>query len=98
MHVKSIKKQFPSMDQENNGHPLVYLDSTATAQKPIQVIEAITHYYENDNANVHRGVHTLGSRATTKYEDARETLRKLLNAHSSADIIYNRGTTAALHI
>src|SRR5699024_11288495 len=98
MDVKSIKKQFPILDQEINGHPLVYLDSTATAQKPIQVIEAITHYYENDNANVHRGVHTLGSRATTKYEDAREKVRKFLNARSSAEIIFNRGTTAALNI
>lgn len=98
MDVKSIKKQFPILDQEINGHPLVYLDSTATAQKPIQVIEAIKEYYEWDNANVHRGVHTLGSRATTKYENAREKVRQFLNARSSAEIIFNRGTTAGLNM
>lgn len=98
MDVKSIKEQFPILNQEINGHPLVYLDSTATAQKPIQVIEAIKHYYENDNANVHRGVHTLGSRATTQYEDAREKVRKFINARSSAEVIFNRGTTSALNI
>src|SRR5690625_1254164 len=98
MDVKSIKEQFPILDQEINGHPLVYLDSTATAQKPIQVIEAIKHYYEYDNANVHRGVHTLGSRATTKYEDAREKVRQFINARSSAEVIFNRGTTSALNM
>jgi len=68
MMNKDIKSYFPILNQEVNGHKLVYLDSAATSQKPIQVIEAMKHYYEFDNSNVHRGVHTLGNRATDKYE------------------------------
>ncbi|HLS06409.1 MAG TPA: aminotransferase class V-fold PLP-dependent enzyme, partial [Bacillota bacterium] len=98
MDVQSIREQFPILNQEVNGHPLVYLDSTATAQKPIQVIEAVNKYYREDNSNVHRGVHTLGSRATDQYEGAREKVRRFLNAKSSAEIIFTRGTTAALNI
>lgn len=98
MDVESIKKHFPILQQEVNGHPLVYLDSTATSQKPTQVIEAMKYYYENDNSNVHRGVHTLGSRATSQYEEAREKVRRFLNARSSAEVIFNRGTTAALNM
>lgn len=98
MDVKSIREQFPILDQEVNGHPLVYLDSTATAQKPIAVIEAINQYYRKDNSNVHRGVHTLGTRATDQYEGAREKVRRFLNAKSSAEIIFTRGTTSALNI
>ena len=71
MNTSEIRELFPILKQEVNGHPLVYLDSAATSQKPIQVIEALKHYYEWDNANVHRGVHTLGSRATDAYEGAR---------------------------
>src|SRR5690625_4768848 len=98
MDVKSIREQFPILDQEVNGHPLVYLDSTATAQKPISVIEAVNKYYREDNSNVHRGVHTLGTRATDQYEGAREKVRRFINANSSAEIIFNRGTTSALNI
>lgn len=98
MDVKAIREQFPVLDQEVNGHPLVYLDSTATAQKPVSVIEAVNKYYREDNSNVHRGVHTLGTRATDQYEGAREKVRRFINADSSAEIIFNRGTTAALNI
>ncbi|MGV2794942.1 aminotransferase class V-fold PLP-dependent enzyme, partial [Clostridium perfringens] len=68
MNAELIKEQFPILNQEINGHPLVYLDSAATSQKPRVVLEALQRYYEYDNANVHRGVHTLGSRATDAYE------------------------------
>lgn len=98
MDVKSIKQYFPILNQEINGYPLVYLDSSATAQKPIQVIEALKSYYEHDNANVHRGVHTLGSRATTQYEEAREKVRSFIHARSSAEVIFTRGTTTALNM
>lgn len=98
MDVIAIREQFPVLDQEVNGHPLVYLDSTATAQKPVSVIEAVNKYYREDNSNVHRGVHTLGTRATDQYEGAREKVRRFINADSSAEIIFNRGTTAALNI
>ncbi|MGG0643321.1 cysteine desulfurase [Sporosarcina gallistercoris] len=95
---KDIRNDFPILDQEVNGYPLVYLDSAATSQKPRQVIEALTNYYQHDNANVHRGVHTLGNRATEGYEGARETVRKFLNASSTEEIIFTRGTTTALNL
>src|SRR5690625_758482 len=98
MDVKSIRKQFPILNQEVNGHPLVYLDSTATAQKPITVIDAVNEYYRENNSNVHRGVHTLGTRATDQYEGAREKVRRFINAESSAEVIFTRGTTASLNI
>lgn len=95
---KDIRNDFPILDQEVNGYPLVYLDSAATSQKPRQVIEALADYYQNDNANVHRGVHTLGNRATEGYEGARETVRKFLNASSTEEIVFTRGTTTALNL
>ena len=97
MMNKDIKSYFPILNQEVNGNPLVYLDSAATSQKPIQVIEAMKNYYELDNSNVHRGVHTLGNRATDKYEGAREKVRKFINAKSTEEIIFTRGTTTALN-
>ena len=73
------------------------LDSAATSQKPQQVIDAISNYYMNDNSNVHRGVHSLGNRATEGYEGAREKVRKFINAKSTEEIIFTRGTTTALN-
>lgn len=95
---KDIHNHFPILNQEINGHPLVYLDSAATSQKPQQVIDALTHYYTYDNSNVHRGVHTLGNRATEGYEGAREKVRRFLNAKSTEEIIFTRGTTTALNL
>jgi len=80
MNWSEVRKQFPILDQEVNGHPLVYLDSAATSQKPVKVIEALEEYYRGYNSNVHRGVHTLGTKATDKYEGAREKVRKFINA------------------
>src|SRR5699024_11823667 len=82
MDIGSIRQSFPVLDQKVNGHDLVYLDSTATSQKPIQVIEAVSDYYKHDNSNVHRGVHTLGSRATDLYEGDRKSTR-LNSSHVS---------------
>lgn len=98
MNVNDIRKQFPILDQEVNGHPLVYLDSAATSQKPACVIEAVKRYYELDNANVHRGVHTLGSRATDAYEGAREKVTRFIHAQSPEEIIFTRGTTTAINL
>src|SRR5699024_5189070 len=98
MDIRAIREQFPVLDQEVNGHPLVYLDSSATSQKPISVIEAVDHYYRTTNSNVHRGVNTLGTRATDVYEAAREKTRRFINAKSTSEIIYNRGTTTGLNI
>ncbi|MFK0520799.1 cysteine desulfurase [Paenibacillus illinoisensis] len=94
----SIREQFPILHQEINGHPLVYLDNAATSQKPLSVINAIKHYYEFENSNVHRGVHTLGSRATDAYEGAREKVAKFINARRTQEIIFTRGTTTALNL
>src|SRR5699024_2153187 len=98
MDVQAIREQFPILDQKINGKPLVYLDSSATSQKPIQVIEAVSQYYRENNSNVHRGVHTLGSRATDKYEGAREKVKQFINANDTEEIIFNRGTTTGLII
>ncbi|RAP75477.1 cysteine desulfurase [Paenibacillus montanisoli] len=98
MNVQAIREQFPILHQQINGHPLVYLDSAATSQKPRSVIDAVSRYYEMDNANVHRGVHTLGSRATDAYEGAREKVAAFLNAASPQEIIFTRGTTTALNL
>jgi cysteine desulfurase/selenocysteine lyase len=98
MNTSEIRKLFPILDQQVNGHPLVYLDSAATSQKPVSVIEAVKRYYERDNSNVHRGVHTLGSRATEAYEGAREKLARFINARSTEEIIFTRGTTTAINL
>jgi len=95
---KDIKNYFPILNQEINGHPLVYLDSAATSQKPVQVIEVLKKYYEFENSNVHRGVHTLGNRATDSYEGAREKVRKFINAKSTKEVIFTRGTTTSINI
>ena len=95
---KEIRKFFPILNQEINGNPLVYLDNAATTQKPIPVIEAIDKYYRMDNSNVHRGVHTLGTRATDAYEGAREKVRKFINANHFEEIIFTRGATTSLNM
>ena len=96
--IASVREQFPILHQEINGHPLVYLDNAATSQKPQVVIDAVKRYYEWENSNVHRGVHTLGSRATDAYEGAREQVARFINAESSEQIIFTRGTTTALNL
>lgn len=98
MNAAEIRKQFPILNQEVNGHPLVYLDSAATSQKPQVVIDAIDKYYREYNSNVHRGVHTLGTRATDGYEGAREKVRKFINASATEEIIFTKGTTASLNL
>ena len=98
MNAAEIRKQFPILDQEVNGHPLVYLDSAATSQKPQVVIDAIDQYYLEYNSNVHRGVHTLGTRATDGYEGAREKVRKFINASATEEIIFTKGTTASINL
>src|SRR5699024_1420878 len=89
---------FPILKQQVNGKRLAYLDSTATSQTPIQVIDAIDDYYKRYNSNVHRGVHTLGSLATDGYENARETVRRFINAKYFEEIIFTRGTTASINV
>lgn len=93
-----VREAFPILDQQVNNHQLVYLDSAATAQKPLQVIEAIDQYYRTINSNVHRGVHTLGTWATDAYEGAREKVRKFIHAKSTEEIIFTRGTTTSINL
>ncbi|WP_460872870.1 cysteine desulfurase [Staphylococcus sp. 2S1] len=98
LNVSEIVKDFPILEQQVHGNRLAYLDSTATSQTPIQVIDAIDDYYKRYNSNVHRGVHTLGSLATDGYENARETVRRFINAKYFEEIIFTRGTTATINI
>lgn len=96
--IQKIRADFPILDQEINEKPLAYLDNAATSQKPKQVIAALTHYYEFDNANVHRGVHTLAARATDAYESARSKVAKFIHAREVAEIIFTRGITSAINL
>ena len=93
-----IRADFPILHQKVHGHPLVYLDNAATTQKPRQVIDAITHYYERDNANIHRGVHALSQRATDEYEHARRATQEFLGAEDCREIIFVRSTTEAINL
>ena len=95
--VEKIRKDFPILDQIVNDEPLVYLDNAATTQKPKAVLEAVNRYYQEDNANVHRGVHTLAERATASYEAARETVRRFINASSTKEVLFTSGTTTGLN-
>ena len=94
----ALRKEFPILDQEVHGKPLVYLDNAATTQKPQAVIDAIVHYYGQINSNVHRGVHTLSQRATDAFEATRGKLQRLVNAEFEHEIIYTTGTTGSINL
>jgi cysteine desulfurase/selenocysteine lyase len=98
LDVERIRKDFPILDQQINGHPLAYLDNAASSQHPTAVIEAISQYYQRDHANVHRGVHTLSHRATEAQELARDKVRRFINAGSTDEIIFTRGTTDSINL
>jgi len=98
LDVQKIRQDFPILRELVHGTPLVYLDNAATTQKPQAVINALVRYYTNANANVHRGVHTLSERASALYEGARETAQRFLNAASSAEIVFTRGTTESINL
>jgi cysteine desulfurase/selenocysteine lyase len=95
---KAIRQDFPILDQQVHGHPLIYFDNGATTQKPRAVIEALRSYYERDNANVHRGLHELSSRATEAYEGARATVAQYIGAASPDEIVFTRGTTESINL
>ncbi|MBK8292607.1 MAG: cysteine desulfurase [Flammeovirgaceae bacterium] len=98
MNLEKIRKQFPVLHQQVNGNPLVYLDNAATNQKPKRVIDALTRYYEHDNANIHRGIHTLAERATKAYEETRHTMQRFINAKHVEEIIFTRGVTESINL
>ncbi|MGO0077119.1 cysteine desulfurase [Streptococcus suis] len=97
MDFERIRKDFSILDQVVNDEPLVYLDNAATTQKPQQVLDVLADYYQKDNANVHRGVHTLSERATARYEGARQKVADFIHAKSSKEILFTRGTTTSLN-
>ena len=98
LDLPAIRQDFPILNQQIFGHPLIYLDSASTSQKPRSVIDAMTAFYEHDNANVHRGVHALSVRATLLYEQARDKVSHLLNAQHEHECIFVRGTTEAVNL
>jgi len=94
----ALRKDFPILEQQVNGHPLIYFDNAATSQKPRAVLQAISRYYELDNANVHRGIHELSNRATIAYEAARERVAAFIQARAAQEIIFTRGTTESINL
>lgn len=96
--VERARRDFPALAQEVNGAPLVYLDNAATTQKPQCVIDALSQYYARDNSNVHRGAHALSDRATVAFEDARKKVQAFINAKSSSEILWTRGTTESINL
>ncbi|MBK7444501.1 MAG: cysteine desulfurase [Ignavibacteria bacterium] len=97
-NVLKLREQFPILNQTVNGKPLIYLDNAATNQKPLSVINSISNYYETINSNVHRGLHTLSERATEAYEGSREKVREFINAKSTNEIVFVRGTTEGVNL
>ncbi len=98
LDTAAIRKDFPILNEVVNGHPLVYLDNAATTQKPRQVIQALVHYYEHDNANIHRGIHTLAVRATEAYEGTRRKVAAHIGAASPEEVVFTRNTTEAINL
>ncbi len=98
INMQNIKAQFPELQRVINGKPVVFLDSAATSQKPQRMIDKLVEYYSNYNANVHRGVYSLSAEATEEYDNARELVRKFINARSSSEVIYTKGTTEAINL
>ncbi|WKN43597.1 cysteine desulfurase [Tunicatimonas pelagia] len=98
LDIDQIRSDFPILHQEVNGRPLVYLDNAATTQKPQVVIDALTHYYQQDNANIHRGVHTLAERATAVFEETRQAIHQFINSNEPEEIVFTKGTTDGINL
>ena len=98
LDVERVRRDFPILAQEVEGHPLAYLDNAATSQKPNAVLEALARYYQHDNANVHRGIHELSRRATDGYEGARDRVAEWIGAASRSEVVWTRGTTEAINL
>lgn len=98
LDLTAIRRDFPALNQSVNGHPLIYFDNAATTQKPQSVIDAVSHYYTHDNANVHRGVHALSVRSTQQFEVVREKVKRFINAPHTRECIFVRGTTEGINL
>ena len=96
--IKTVRKDFPILSREVYGKTLVYFDNAASSQKPSKVIDAISHYYEHEHSNIHRGVHHLSADATEKYEEARKTIQRFINAEHSHEVIFTKGTTDSINL
>src|SRR5882757_1859370 len=96
--VAGVRKDFPILDREINGHPLVYLDSANTSQKPVQVLEVMREHHERHNGNVSRSVHTLGTEATVAYEDARAKVAAFIGAPSPDEVVFTKNSTEAINL
>src|SRR5882724_663566 len=95
---KALREDFPILREQAHGHPLIYFDNAATTQKPRAVLDTLRHYYEHDNANVHRGIHELSNRATTAFEAARSRAATFVNARAAEEIVFTRGTTEGINL
>ena len=98
LELDTIRKQFPILDQSVNGNPLIYFDNAATTQKPLAVTNEVSRYYTEDNANIHRGIHTLAERATTSYENTRKSIAQFINANEYEEIVFTKGTTDSINL
>src|SRR2546423_11019094 len=98
LDAATLRQDFPILAQEVHGHPLRYLDNAATSQKPRQVIAAVARFYEEENSNVHRGVHLLSERATRDYEAARDKVQAFIHARHREEVVFTRGTTEAINL
>src|SRR5260370_41461549 len=95
---QAIREDFPILHQEVHGKPLIYFDSAATSQKPRAVLDALRNYYEHENANVHRGLHVLSSRATEAYEKSRQRVANYIGAANADEVVFTRGTTESINL
>src|SRR4249919_1200062 len=98
LDIPAIRQEFPILNREVKGRPLIYLDNAATTQKPQQVVDALVSYYSNYNANIHRGIHTLAEEATASYEQTRDAVKSFIGAGSREEIIFTRGTTEGINL
>lgn len=98
LNLTKIRAEFPVLHQKINGKDLIYMDNAATSQKPKSVIDALTHYYEHNNANIHRGIHSLAERATSDYENTRKDIQRFINANESEEVIFTKGTTEGINL
>src|SRR6185295_17908574 len=98
LDISAIRQEFPVLNREVKGRPLIYFDNAATSQKPQAVIDAQVQYYSNYNANIHRGIHTLAEEATAAYEETRDTVKSFIGARSREEIIFTRGTTESINL
>ena len=98
LDVERVRADFPILGLRPRGKPLVYLDSAATSQKPRQVIDALRRYYEEENGNIHRGVHYLSELATARYDETREAVRRFINASSTSEVVFTRNTTEGINL